>query len=160
VDRTLENPDAESIKNTRLKDLVSPETLVNAESGVFTSRPLKHFFGANQYMRVMEASLGDVVVGKKHKFKTLNVLLKGKVIVYTKGNEFPLVLSAGDYFESDEQTRKILVMLEDSRFANIHVTGKTDVDEIEEEFIVPETPEMIAKDVYEIFGIEAPACLG
>ncbi len=115
------------IKN--LKD--SPENIVN-------KLPLDHIFSEGLYTRVLTVPAGVFVVGKVHKHKTLNILLKGEVLLYLGDNEQPKRVKAPQIFESDAGVRKAVLAIKETMFANVHVTSETDLDKIESEFIEPD----------------------
>jgi hypothetical protein len=110
-----------------------------AEQGDEEGPPVEHIFSENLYTRVMTIPKGYVLFGKVHRFKTLNIVLTGKIMVYTRENEQPKVIEAPAIFESEAMTRKFGIALEKTKFANVHVTDLKDVDQIEEKFIVPES---------------------
>lgn len=168
MDSALKNPDAVRFVTTISPTASLPE-LVDVDlflgelfdgSNTFSELPTEHFYAENQYVRTMSAPRGCVVVGKKHKQKTLNILLEGEMLVYTGESARPVHMKAGDIFESGPSVRKILVAIEDSKFANIHVTNLTDVAQIEAKFIYPESQEMLEDDVKTIFAAARLPCLG
>ncbi len=160
--RSIEIKHAQSVGRP-LKQLFNLDELLGAiRAGNAPPVPTKidHFFAENQYVRTMHVEAGGLIIGKKHRHKTLNVLVKGRMLVYTKASKAPVLLSEGDFFESGTQTRKVLIALTDCSFSNIHVTDKKSVNEIENEFIEPESAAMLEKDLIEIFNTEADQCLG
>lgn len=101
--------------------------------------PIIHEFADGVYSRKMFAPKGALIVGKKHRFRTYNILLSGEVSVYA-GEGFPAQrIKAPHTFTSDAGVQKILYFHEDSEFINIHPTEETDLEKIEAHFIVPES---------------------
>lgn len=111
---------------------------------------LEHTFSEGLYTRQLSIPKGSLVVGKLHRHKTLNILIKGSVTLYT--GDKPVRLNAPYIFESDVMTRKAIYTHSDTVWANIHVTNITDLDEIEREFIVDESITIEAKEVNECLG--------
>lgn len=98
--------------------------------------PVFHHFAPNVYMRQMDAPAGALVVSKMHRTEHMNILIKGSVTVVTEnGIEFlkaPLVL------KSAAGTKRIGYFHEDSSWITVHPTESTDLEEIENQVIVPE----------------------
>jgi quercetin dioxygenase-like cupin family protein len=94
--------------------------------------PVKHTFFNGQYIREMSAPAGTFIIGHFHKFKEINVCTKGKLALIKGPGEFEIV-EAGALFIA-EPGRKMAYVLEDMSWANIVVTDKTDIEEIENEF--------------------------
>jgi hypothetical protein len=80
------------------------------------------------------------IVGKIHKHAHINIISKGKVIVYTE--EGPEEKIGPCTFTSMAGTKRAVAVIEDTVWTTIHITDKTDLAEIEEE--------IIAKDYSEI----------
>ena len=100
--------------------------------------PVEHEFADGIYRRKMFAPAGALVLGKRHRHRTLNILLAGSVTVYA-GDSLPVLhLTAPATFTSDAMTRKLLLFHEDSVFANIHPTTETDPELIEQACVVTE----------------------
>jgi hypothetical protein len=100
--------------------------------------PVRHEFADGVYARIMAAPAGTLVLGKRHRYRTFNVLLSGEVTVYAGASQPVRRLTAGATFTSDALTRKLLFFHKDSEFMNIHPTTARDEDEIENQFIIPE----------------------
>lgn len=99
---------------------------------------LEHIFTEGQYTRVLHIPAGATAVGKVHKHKTLNMLLKGEVLIYSGENKQPVRLTAPQIFESNAGVRKIAIAITDVIFANVHVTDSKDLEDIESQFIYTE----------------------
>jgi hypothetical protein len=96
----------------------------------------KHMFTEGQYIRELHIPKGTLLVGKRHRNKTLNMLIKGSMTIHDEHNSFDI--KAPWYGESEALTKKAGYAHEDSIFLNIHVTNETDLDIIEKEFIITE----------------------
>lgn len=96
----------------------------------------EHFFGHETYARVLHIPAGTVLTGKPHRFRTINILLKGKIEV-TASNEKPRMLEAPFIFVAEAGARRAGRVHEDTIWVNIHHTKETDLDRIEAEQIIP-----------------------
>lgn len=82
------------------------------------SPPLKHHLSPGMYVREIHLAAGTVVVGKIHRHAHMNIISKGKMIVFTEfGRE---ELNAGDVFESPAGTKRVVLTLEDAVWSTIH----------------------------------------
>lgn len=100
--------------------------------------PVKHDFADGVYARTMQVPAGTFVIGKRHRFNTLNIMTKGRALVYVGDNLPAKEIVAPFTFVSDPMVRKMAFFLEDSEWVNVHPTEETDLDKIEELFIMPE----------------------
>jgi hypothetical protein len=109
--------------------------------------PVKHDFADGVYARTMQVPAGTFVIGKMHRFKTLNIMTKGRALVYV-GDGIPAKEIVAPFtFTSDPMTSKMAFFVEDSEWVNVHPTDKTDLGEIEAEFIVPEEEFLDEEDI-------------
>lgn len=136
---------AETVENlpetsSREKILSFENAIANSEGAMFGDNdhcPLKHTFGDGVYVREIFIPAGTLIVGKIHKHKHPNFLLKGKVSVYTEQNgveklEAPLSII------SKAGTKRVVYAHEDAVWITVHVTDKTNLTEIESEIISPD----------------------
>lgn len=100
--------------------------------------PLTHNFADGVYVRELFIPKGSLIMGKRHRFETCNILLKGKLAMYIGKGEPSQVIEAPLIFNSKPGVKKFAFALEDTIFLNIHPTKETDVDKIEEIFIISE----------------------
>lgn len=107
--------------------------------------PLKHFFAPggtcnHVYAREILLPAGTAIVGKIHKHVHLNMLMKGRVSVFTeKGREeftgpLTMVSKAG--------TKRVVYAHEDTVWVTVHLTQSTDLEEIEDEIIAKDFEEL------------------
>ena len=66
------------------------------------------------------------------------MILKGECSVYMGENESPTRIKAPFLFTSKPMTKKMCYFHEETIFVNIHPTKETDLEKIEDEFIIPE----------------------
>lgn len=95
--------------------------------------PIVHHFGPNLCIREVFMPKGTMAVGHKQKFKHMNILLKGKVMMLNEDGSTK-VLEAPFMFEG-EPGRKIGYVLEDMVWQNIYSTELKDTNEVEAFFI-------------------------
>jgi hypothetical protein len=69
----------------------------------------------------------------------MNMITTGKLALYVEDGEPAAVVEAPMTFTSPPFTKKMAVALEDTIFVNIHPTDKTDLEQIEDEFIIKES---------------------
>lgn len=95
--------------------------------------PLKHSFGDGCYIREIFNPKGALIVTKIHKKTHPFFLLEGSLMIATgKGVE---VIKAPYQGMTKAGTKRAIYALEDVKFITVHVTDKTDLDEIEKEII-------------------------
>lgn len=102
----------------------------------------EHLFSHNCYARVLHIPAGTVLTGKPHNFRTLNILLKGRIEV-TANNEKSRMLVAPAIFVAEAGARRAGLVHEDCTWVNVHGTGETDFEKIEGEMILPHTNPML-----------------
>jgi len=126
--------DLVQIGNTALKVFTNVE---EAEKAMLqlpqVDCPLVHHFGPNLCIREVFMPKGTMAVGHKQKFKHMNVLLKGKVMMLNEDGSTK-ILEAPFIFEG-EPGRKIGYVLEDMVWQNIYATDLKDSNEVEEFFV-------------------------
>lgn len=98
--------------------------------------PVNHYYGHKCYGREMFAVKGSVIVGKIHKFKTINLLTKGDITIVTeKGiNRFkaPMII------ESEPFVQKVGYVHEDCTWITFHGTENKNLKKIENELFSSE----------------------
>ena len=97
---------------------------------------VEHMFSRDMYIRQAFIPKDSIIVGKRHREETLNILLKGKMIIHD-GNT-SIEVEAPFMAVSKPFTKKVGVALEDSIWCNVHVTKLKDLEKIEKEVIIPE----------------------
>lgn len=99
---------------------------------------MSHFHADGMYCRVAFRKRGVTIIGKVHKREHFYIVAKGAVLV-TNGDTEPELHTAGTVVVSKPGTKRAVVALEDSICMTVHRTDKTDLDEIEEELMEPDT---------------------
>lgn len=100
--------------------------------------PTTHTFSGGVYLRQIAVPAGTIIIGKRHRHETCNLLLQGEMSLYM-GEDRPTQRIQGPLiFTSQPGTKKMAYCHTDVVFVNIHPTLETDLDKIEAEFIIPE----------------------
>jgi len=91
---------------------------------------VRHHFGPGVYIREITMPAGAIVVGHKHKYHHISILLKGKLKLLCDSGKMmeltaPVTLNTGP-------GRKILYIIEESVFQNIYAIDERDPVKIEE----------------------------
>lgn len=98
--------------------------------------PLVHRFAPGVYLREIFMPAGSIVIGKIHKTRHFNVVLKGRChLVSEDGSVVELV--APCTFVSDAGVQKVLYIDEDTVWQTVHPTSETDLDKLDAELIEP-----------------------
>lgn len=98
--------------------------------------PVQHHFAPGVYMRQMDAAAGTLVVSKMHRTEHMNILLKGSLTVATEDGI--QLMTAPCVLKSMPGTKRIGYFHEDSSWITVHPTEETDLEEIEQQVIVPD----------------------
>ena len=100
-------------------------------------QPVIHHFAPGVYARQWFSEKGEVTIGKVHRKETVNILAAGKVMVVNVVDDKDRVIITAPYvWVAPPGSRRAVVTLERTSWITIHVTEKTDLAEIEKEFIV------------------------
>jgi hypothetical protein len=165
----LTNPNNSLEKVKFRQDILTVQNGLNRmiEDGVVESTLedciVKHYFapkdekyGCCTYAREMLIPKGTLIIGKIHKHEHLNIISKGKVIVYTEFGEKHL--EGPVTFVSEIGLKRSVYAIEDTLWTTIHLTqfvGEENLDKIEEEVIAPDYEQMgLIASVDELSKIE------
>jgi hypothetical protein len=100
--------------------------------------PTEHTFSGGVYIRQILIPKGTIIMGKRHRHETCNILLSGELSIFM-GEGQPVNRVKGPLlFTSPPLTKKLAYAHEDTIFLNIHPTEETDLEKIEDNFIIPE----------------------
>lgn len=115
----------------------------------FTQRviPITHTFMGGIYLRTMHMPANTWAIGKRHRYKTCNMLISGELSMYM-GKGIPAKrIVAPCIFESEPYQKKMFYTHTDVIFTNFHPTMETNLEKIEKKFIIPEEEyKMIMED--------------
>ena len=112
--------------------------------------PVSHHFADGQYIRETLIPKGTIAIGKKHKTEVVNILLKGKIMIYMGENEPIKELSAPHIFTSETGVQKIGYALEDTIWVNCHPTEHTDLEKIEKDVICQDEDMLLNSNIERI----------
>jgi len=103
--------------------------------------PVTHRFTKGCYLREILMPAGTRIIGKIHATEHFNILLTGKVTVVTaEGSEY---IEAPYTFVSKAGVQKVVFIHEDCLWQTVHVTDKTNIEEIEKEVIVEDYDQLL-----------------
>jgi quercetin dioxygenase-like cupin family protein len=125
----------------RLQDAI-PRLVENGELGKINCRTTHHFSpqrdGFTLYAREFWAAKGSVIVGKIHKYSTINFIMQGSAFVAAEYGDMRLV--APMIFVSPPNAKRALLVEQDITWATVHLTkfqSEDDMDKMEDELIAP-----------------------
>ncbi len=145
-------PQCKAVEIVEEKKVVKPETirreilefekmLIGMEGfKLGDSMPLKHTFADGVYVREISVPKGTLLVTKIHKIKHPYFLLKGEVSVLTEDGVKRLKAPYSGITPAG--TKRVIYIHEDTIWTTIHITNKTDLDEIEKDIIAKSYEEM------------------
>lgn len=122
-----------------LSSILALEALVGSVPQVET--PVRHHFAEGLYVREMLIPAGTVIVGKVHRQSHLNIMTRGRMIVWTQEGRRELVVSTEPFvIESKAGTKKVGYALEDTVWLNIHLNpaNERDMERLEGLYILSE----------------------
>ena len=124
---------------TPIKGIVNREGILNFQHFLAQfpqgDYPLKHHFAEGQYGREILIAANNLVVGKIHKHSHLNIISQGECTVVTEFGSYRI--KAPYTFVSLPGTKRALFTHSETIWTTVHVTDKTDLQEIEDEIIAP-----------------------
>lgn len=115
-------------KVNELENLVLNEKQIELE--------LNHKFHDGMYIREMFIPKGVLLVGKRHRNETINMLIKGTMTIIEDSESF--TISAPYTFIGSKFSKKAGYAHEDSIWVNIIRTDITNLEEIEKNVIIEE----------------------
>jgi quercetin dioxygenase-like cupin family protein len=101
-----------------------------------------HHHSHGVYGRELRIPAGSVVVGHIHKYENMNVLLEGEMTVVT--DDGPKRVGPGFLIVSPPGTKRAAYAHTDCRWLTVHGTHETDIEKIEQQFIVHTEQEYLA----------------
>jgi quercetin dioxygenase-like cupin family protein len=117
--------------------------MLNLERAIATLPPAKietsHHFSPGIYARELFIPKGCVLTGKIHRHAHLNILAQGRIMVRGEGGT--QIVTAPAVIPSLPGVKRAGYALEDSTWITIHATDETDLEKLEELFIVTDVAE-------------------
>ena len=137
----------------QLQDLVAaiPQVTYNCE----------HHHSDGVYVREFHMPADHIVVGKEHRTRHLNTLVKVRCTVWTVHGRYDLDATNGPKtFESMAGVKKFVLAHTDIVWFTIHATNEIDQDRLEFEIIRPEEQALLFPELeFDYLGSEQ-LCLG
>lgn len=134
-------PDAREVP-VRLPDVPTLEMIQRFEAELRKFPQLKddthHHFAPGIYARELRIPAGAVLTGKIHKHGHLNFLMQGEITVWTEQGMKRLV--APQIIPSHPGAKRVGWAHTDTVWVTVHASTNTDLEALERELIVPETP--------------------
>lgn len=110
-----------------------PDAILETFGGVEpVDCPVTHHFGPGVYIRECFMPAGTLVVGQAHRHASLNVMLKGRMVLLIEG---VVTVVEAPYMTTSPPGRKAAYVLDDAVWQNIFATEERDLDRLESLFI-------------------------
>jgi len=109
--------------------------------------PPVHHFSNGVYARELFIPRGTLLIGKIHKYESLNILSQGTILIMTEEGE--KMVSAPFHVVSPPGTKRVGFALTDVTWTTIHATEEKDLEKIEDEVIAKDYDEVEVLDVVE-----------
>lgn len=96
--------------------------------------PLRHCFGNGVYVREMTAPKDSIIIGKMHKFRQVNIVVRGDISVLAEDGWKRL--KSGEMFESPAGVKRAAFTHEETVWTTICGTQETDIEKAENELTI------------------------
>lgn len=93
--------------------------------------PIHHFFISGAYIRELLIPAGTMLVGRKHATEHVSIMLSGEMTVLSEGGAKRI--KAPYVHVGAPGTKRVGYAHQDSKWITVHITGNTDLSEIEKE---------------------------
>lgn len=131
--------DIDKIKEDFCKKVLNVQELGKfLETQEQVETPIKHFIYGGIYVRQMFIPKDTLIIGKRHRFSTCNMLINGTISIYMGPDEPIANIIAPAIFESEQFGQKMGFAHTDCLFVTVHPTKETDVDKMEDILSIPE----------------------
>lgn len=121
---------------------------------------IKHHFSYGIYAREMIMPPEVVVIGKIHKFQSLNILSKGEVSVLDCGDGSVRRVRAPYTVVSEPGAKRVIYSFEETIWTTIHGTFEKDLEKIEAHFIANDFNEVDTISEEDFKKMKEAVCLG
>lgn len=124
-----------------LKDIfMLQQIMLQLDDKLDVNEGLTHTFHDGVYAREMKLPMGMLIIGKVHKHSHINIVSRGRCIVYTTEGIKTIDATVRPVtFISSPGTKRVVYSLEDTYWTTIHLTNETDLKKVEDEIIIPES---------------------
>ena len=117
--------------------MLTPAVVERVESAMLAlpqaECPVFHHFGPGIYVREVNLPAGITAIGHAQRFPHLNVMLKGRVLMYREDGS-TVEITAPALFVAPPG-RKIGYVLEDVAWLNVYATNETDIETLERTYL-------------------------
>ena len=101
---------------------------------------LKHFFLDGLYLRQITIPAGVALTGRIHRYKTINMITRGKVAIYSEHDE--RIVCAPHIYVSEAGSKKACLTLEKTTIINAHMTNETNLSKLKLIFTMEDYPKL------------------
>lgn len=117
--------------------------------------PVYHHHSDHSYVREFHMPANHFVIGKEHKTRHLNILVKGTCTVWTVHGRHRLCADNGPVtFESMAGVKKVVYAHSDIIWMTFHPTDETDQNRLEQDLIKPAEQMSLFPELDKLFLIE------
>jgi len=109
-----------------------------------------HYFAHGLYAREITIKAGTLLTGKIHRTEHLNIVSKGRIIVWTEDGMREV--AAPFTMVSRPGTKRVGYALEDTVWTTVHATTETDLARLEAELIAPTRAALEGKETTPCLG--------
>ena len=109
-----------------------------------------HYFAHGLYAREITIKAGTLLTGKIHRTEHLNIVSKGRIIVWTEDGMKEV--AAPFTMVSRPGTKRVGYALEDTVWTTVHATTETDLAKLEAELIAPTRAALEGKETTPCLG--------
>ena len=100
--------------------------------------PTEHIFAGGVYIRQITIPKDAFLIGKRHRYKTCDIMLSGRMVLYNGHGKEPITVEAPIITESPKYKKKMGYAYSETVWLNAFPTDKTDIDEIEKDIFITE----------------------
>jgi len=139
------------VKQEFNKDILNVQDLGKfLETQEQVETPITHSIFGGIYTRAMFIPKDTLIIGKRHRNATCNMLIQGTISIYM-GEDLPVRTLIGPcVFPSEPFSQKLGYAHTDVIFVTVHPTSETDVNKMEEILTIPEEEYEKLKEIEEV----------
>lgn len=109
--------------------------------------PSGHHFAEGIYVRETFLPAGSIVVGKIHRYSTVNLITLGMVKAFNPEQpENDKIMVAPFTFVSPPGSKRAVFAIQDSIWCTVHQSSSQDLDTLEDEFIVKDYDQLTQEE--------------
>ena len=100
--------------------------------------PTEHIFAGGVYIRQITIPKDAFLIGKRHRYKTCDIMLSGRMALYNGFGKDPIVVEAPLIIESPQYKKKMGYAYAETVWLNAFPTNETDIEKIEKDIFISE----------------------